>query len=167
MYASDTSRNTLQSCLVFIRSSIFYRKPLFEQTLTHPMSSFYHIWLKQFPKEHELKRWETRRRRAGEIAFVYQNNKKRWINNIGEQIIVIYIWKFDGKGYACLENQAFFGYDLCRLRVISHLHWWSNSEVFRRCQWLSLNKSSGEFSIGYRKNTALLWLRVYNHDFVL
>ena len=33
-----------------IRSSIFYRKPLFEQTLTHPMTLFYHIWLKTVSK---------------------------------------------------------------------------------------------------------------------
>ena len=29
------------------------------------------------------------------------------ISYIGEQIIVIYIWKIDGKGYIYLENQAF------------------------------------------------------------
>ena len=27
--------------------------------------------------------------------------------NIGEQTIVICIWKIDGKGYICLENQTF------------------------------------------------------------
>ena len=44
------------------------------------------------------------------------------VTNIGEQIIVIYIWKIDGKGYICLEIQASFDNDLYRLRVISHLH---------------------------------------------
>ena len=29
------------------------------------------------------------------------------ISNIGEQIMVIYIWKIDGKGYIYLEYQAF------------------------------------------------------------
>ena len=29
------------------------------------------------------------------------------ISNIGEQIMVIYIWNIDGKGYIYLENQAF------------------------------------------------------------
>ena len=29
------------------------------------------------------------------------------MSNIGEQIIVIYIWKINGKGYIYLENQAF------------------------------------------------------------
>ena len=42
-------RFSLAQC--FIRSSIFYRKPLFEQTLTHPMTFFYHIWLKTVSKE--------------------------------------------------------------------------------------------------------------------
>ena len=36
-----------------------------------------------------------------------------------------------------------------------------------RCQWLSLDKSIGEFYIVYLKMIALLWLRVYNHDFGL
>ena len=36
--------------LCFIRSSIFYRKPLFEQTLTHFLTLFYHIWLKTVSK---------------------------------------------------------------------------------------------------------------------
>ena len=29
------------------------------------------------------------------------------IGNISEQIMVIYIWKIDGKGYIYLENQTF------------------------------------------------------------
>ena len=43
MYASDTSRNPFQSCLVFHSILDLF---LFEQTLTHPMTLFYHIWLK-------------------------------------------------------------------------------------------------------------------------
>ena len=47
MYASDTSRNPFQSCLVFhLILDLF----LFEQTLTHPMTLFYHIWLKTVSK---------------------------------------------------------------------------------------------------------------------
>ena len=41
------------------------------------------------------------------------------------------------------------------------------SQKYCRCQWLSLDKSIGEFSIVYKKMRALLWLRVYNHDFGL
>ena len=33
-----------------LQSSIFYRKPLFEQMLTHPVTLFYLIWLKKVPK---------------------------------------------------------------------------------------------------------------------
>ena len=46
--------------------------------------------------------------RAGEIAFIYQNNKRNESITLASKIIiVIYIWKIDGKGYMCLENQAF------------------------------------------------------------
>ena len=56
MYASDTSRNPLQSW-----SSIFYWKPLFGQTFTHSITLLWHIWLKTVAKG----AWETRRRREG------------------------------------------------------------------------------------------------------
>ena len=60
-YASDTSRNPPQSCLVFHSILDLLQKPLFEQTLTHHMILFYHICLKTAdPKKHEQKRWETR-----------------------------------------------------------------------------------------------------------
>ena len=47
-YASDTSRNPLQSCLVShsILDLLLNRKPLFEQTFAHPITLFYHIFLK-------------------------------------------------------------------------------------------------------------------------
>ena len=38
----------------------------------------------------------------------------------------------------------------CRLRVISHLYWWSYSEVFVDVR-LFLDKSVGEFSMVYKK----------------
>ena len=41
-----------------------------------------------------------------------------------------------------------------------------NSEVFVDV-WLSLDKSIDEFSMVYKKMSALIWLRVYNHDFGL
>ena len=90
--------------------------------------------------EHEQKRWETSRRRSAEIAFVYQNmqnNKKKWINNIGEHIIVICIWKIDGKGCICLENQAFSTLNLRHGFMptptqISHLYWIEFRSI-RRC----------------------------------
>ena len=72
------------------------------------------------------------------------------ITSVSNKMIVIYIWKIDGKGYICLEKQDFFDNDLCRFRVIFHLYWWSNLEVFVDV-WLSLVKSMGEFSIVYKK----------------
>ena len=62
-YASNTSRNPLQSSQCFIRFSIFYWKPVSEYPFAHPMVLFYHIWLKTVwiasPTEHEKKRWQT------------------------------------------------------------------------------------------------------------
>ena len=61
----------------FIRSSIFYWKSLLEQTFTHPTTLFNHIWLKTVFKGTWNRRGEKRvGGRAGEIAFVYQNNKR-------------------------------------------------------------------------------------------
>ena len=59
-----------------------------------------------------------------------------------------------------------FNNDSCRLHIISHLYWWSNSEVFVDL-WLSLDKSITEFPIVYKKMSALVWNRVCNHDFGL
>ena len=77
------------------------------------------------------------RHQAGEIAFVYQNNKRKSISNIGEQIIIIYIWKIDGKGYTYLENQAFSTLNLrqwrrlCTLLLNSIDVWiWKYSSMF-------------------------------------
>ena len=75
----------------------------------------------------------------------------------------MYISKIDGKGYICLENQAFFDNDLYRLRVISHLQ--STDDRIQKYSSMSVDKSIGEFYIVYKKMSALLWLRVYNHDF--
>ena len=134
-----------------IRSSIFYRKTLFEHTLTHPMTLFYHmIWLKTVSKGIEQKRWETLRRRAGEIAFVCQNNKRNVSITLASKeslyileksmVKVTYVWKIK------LSRPWTFDNDSCRLCVISHLCRWSNSELFVDV-WLSLNKSIGEFSM--------------------
>ena len=60
----------------FIRSSIFYWKSLLSKLLLILLHYFIIFGLKQYSKKHEQKRWETRRRRAEESAFVYQNNKR-------------------------------------------------------------------------------------------
>ena len=122
----------------FIQSSIFYWKPLFKQTLTYPVTLFYHIWLKQYSKEREQKRWETRRRRAGDIAFVYQNNKRNesvtltsnnhymYIYIFGKWMEkVTYMWKIKRS-----RPWTFHAEKSLRLRAISHLYWCSNSEIF-------------------------------------
>ena len=73
---------------------------------------------------------------------------------------VTYVWKIK------LSRPWTFHNDSCRLRIISHLYWWSNSEVFVDV-WLSLDKSIAEFPTVYKKMSALVCNRVYNHDFGL
>ena len=92
--------------------------------------------------------------REKSLSFT-KTEKEKWISNIGEQIIVIYIWKIDEKGHVYLENQASSTLNLrrwFRLCAISHLYWCSNSKVFVDV-WLSPEKSIGEFSI----NKWVLW----------
>ena len=50
MYASATSRNPLQSCLVYHSILDLLQKTSFWANLTHPMALFYHIWLKTVSK---------------------------------------------------------------------------------------------------------------------
>ena len=61
-------------------------------------------------------------------------------------------------GYICwkikLSRPWNFDNDSCRLCVISHLYWWSNSEVFVDV-WLFLDKSIGEFWMLYK--TCVPW----------
>ena len=77
----------------------------------------------------------------------------------------------DGKGYIHLENQAFSTVNLpystitqtsCNFSPILMFEFGS----IRRCL-ASLQKSIGEFSMVYRKMSALMWLRAYNYDFSL
>ena len=65
---------------------------------------------------------------------------------------VTYVWKIN------LSRPWTFDNDLCRLRVISHLYWRSNSRVFINV-WLSLDKSIGEFPTVYKK--WVLWFRKF------
>ena len=173
MYALDTSRNLLQSCLVFHSILDLLQKTSFWENF----NSSYNIILSCLVKNSiqrnlQQKRRETRGRRAGEIAFVYQNNKRnesitpasKWLFYIFGKSMekVTYVWKIK------LSRSWTFDNGTCRLCIISHLHRWSNSEVFVYV-WLFLEKSIGEFSMVYRRMSAsaLIWLRVYNHDFGL
>ena len=81
----------------------------------------------------------------------------------------IYIWKTDGKGFIYLENQAFSTVNLdddsdfvqfltstdVQIRKYSLMCGfpWKNPSV--NSQWY------------IKKMSALIWLRAYNHDFIL
>ena len=103
------------------------------------------------------------RHRAGEIAFIYQGNKRNELVTLVSVIviytvIVIYIILENRcKRLHYLENQAFSALNLrqwFRLHAISHFHWSSNSEVFVDV-WLCPEKSIGEFSMVYKKKWVL------------
>ena len=141
LYASDTSRNPLQSCLVFHSILDLLLKISF---LANLYSSYY-IILSSLVNNSIVQRNMNRRgeKRVGAVREKSPSPIKitrERISNIGEQIMVIYIWKIDGKGYIYLEYQAFSTLNLrqwFRLRAISHLYWCSNSDVLVDV-WLSL-----------------------------
>ena len=61
---------------------------------------------------------------------------------------VTYVWKITLSRPWTFDNVS------CRLCFISHLYWWSNSEVFVDV-WLSLDKAVGEFSMVYTEKWVL------------
>ena len=123
IYASDIPRNPLQSYLVFHSNLDLLLKISFWANF---YLSYYiilsYLVKKQYSKEHERKRWETRWRQAGEIAFVYQNNKRNESVTYGKGYN---IWKIKRS-----RPWTFHTVQSLRLRAISHLYWCSNSEVF-------------------------------------
>ena len=70
-------------------------------------------------------------------------------------MIVIYIWKMDGKGYIYLKNQAFSTMNLPHSTITQTLCNFSPLLMFELgsiCRCLaSLEKSIGEFSMVYQK----------------
>ena len=88
-YASNTSRNPLQSSQCFIGFSIFYWKPVSEYAFAHPMILFYHIWLKTvwIASERNMKRRGGKREGAGQMKspaltkITREMNKKHWRAN--------------------------------------------------------------------------------------
>ena len=138
MYASDASRNPLQSCLVFHSILDLLLKTPFGQTFTHLITFFFIIFGEtQYWKEHEKKRWETCRRPAGEIAFVYQNNKtNESVTFWTEQIMVIYILKINGERLYISGKTSFL--DLEPLTMIHALCHFSPLMILRIRKYLSM-----------------------------
>ena len=114
---------SLAWCL--IRSSIFYWKPLFQQTFTHPTTVFYHIRLNT--KEHEKKRWET-----CVDQNIMRNKSVTIVAYISEKLNFLY-----------LEPSTM---------IEASCHFSPLSEVFVD-GWLFLDMSIGEFEMVYNKVT--------------
>ena len=133
---TDTPGIPLQSCRVFY----FIFALLLKTSFWANFESSYHIILLYLVK-HNIQR--NSKRRGGkricagrEKSPSFTKITRKWISNISEQIIAIYIWKIDGKGYINLENQAFSTLNLrqCfRLRVISHVYWFFEFGSICRC----------------------------------
>ena len=168
MNASATLRNLLQSCLEF--HSILN---LLQKTSSWAnCNSSYDVILSYLAKN-SIQRNMNRRRekrvgsgRGKSLSFTKITSEINQFN-IGEQIIVICIWKIDGKGYICLENQVFSALNHRHRFMPTPCHFspllMTEFRSIRRClaspgqihQWI-LN--------GIYKMCALMWLRVYNHD---
>ena len=94
----------LQSCLKFLSVT----ENLFTSKLVFILQSFFfnHIWLNTLSKG----TWKTCRHGVGagqKNALAYQWQEKR-INNIAEQIIVIYIREIDGERFHIFGKSSFF-----------------------------------------------------------
>ena len=97
MHASDTSRNALQSCLAFHTILDLSLKNSFWVNY----HSSYNIILSCLVK-HSIQRIMKSRRRAGEIAFAYQTNKRNESITLQSKLsLYISIWKLKSmeKGY--------------------------------------------------------------------
>ena len=156
IYLLDTSTNALQFCSVFNSILDLLMKTSFT---ANSSNSSCHIILSYLVKNciqrNMNRRGEKRVGAVRETSPSFAKITRERISNIGEQIIVIYIWKIDGKGYIYLENQAFSPLNLrqwFRLLAISHLYWCLNSEVFVDV-WIPW-KSIGEFSMVHKKMSA-------------
>ena len=92
-----------------------------------------------------------------------------WLKTVSKGTLTeevrIYIWKIDRKDNMCLENQASLDNELCRLCHFSPPRLMIEFRNIRRCKWLSLDKSIGEFALYVtaamlmvkNKSMSLLW----------
>ena len=139
MYASDTSRNPLQSCLEF--HSIL--DLLLKTSLSANFYSFFDIILSYLAKnsiQRNMKRRGekhvgTRREKSPSITKI----TREWINNIAEQIIVIYIWKIDGEKLHIFRKWSFLDLEpstmiqTCHFSPLLIKYWFFEFEGIRRC----------------------------------
>ena len=163
MYASDTSRNPLQSCLVFhsildllLRNSFW----------ANVYSSYYIIssYLVKNSIQRNMNRGGEKRVSAGRekshsfTKITREMKKKRWAN-----YLFIYL-EYRCKGLHVFGKSSFLDLEPSTM-IQTSWYWYSNSAVFVDA-WLSLDKPMVN-SQWYIKMSVLIWLRVYNHDFSL
>ena len=126
LYVSDTSRNLLQFCLVFHSILDLLQKPLSEQTLTQILWHYFIINLVKniYPKEHEQKRWETRRHR---LFFVYQNNSRNESITLASKKLMERLHVFRKSSFLDLVPLTMIHADPMSILMIKFrsIHWYS------------------------------------------
>ena len=140
MYASDTPGNPLQSRLVF--HSIL--DLLLKTSLSINFYSFFDIilsYLAQNSIQRNMKRRGekhvgTGREKSPSITKI----TREWINNIAEQIIVMYSWKIDGERLHIFRKWSFLDLEpstmiqtSCHFSPLCIKYWFFEFESIRRC----------------------------------
>ena len=161
MYASDTSRNPLQSCLVF--HSIL--DPLLKTSLSANFYSFFDIIL-SYSAQNSIQRNMKRRgeKHVGtgrEKSPSITNITRGWINNIAEQIIVIYIWKVNGQRLHIFRKWNFLDLEPST-KIPTSCHF---SRLFIKYWFFEFESIRGRLAFPCKKMSAPIWPRVYNFDF--
>ena len=140
MYASDTSRNPLQSCLVFYSILVLllkiYWSPNFYSLFDIILSYLTYNSIQRNIKRRGEKHVGTRREKSPSIT----NITRGWINNIAEQIIVIYIWKVNGQRLHVFRKWSFLDLEpstkiptSCHFSRLFIKYWFFEFESIRRC----------------------------------
>ena len=169
MFASGTSRNLLQSCLVFHLILDLLLRTSFWANL---YSSYYIIssYLVKNSIQRNMNRGGEKRVSTGQekshlfTKTTREMNKKRWANYLFRYL------EYRCKGLHVFGKSSFLHLEpstMIQTSVISHLL----VLMFKFgsiCRCLAYpGQIHGEFSMVYKKMSVLIWLRVYNHDFGL
>ena len=169
MFASDTSKNLLQSCLVFHLILDLLLKTSFWANF---YSSYYIIssYLVKHSIQRNMNRGGEKRVSTGQekshsfTKTTREMNKKQWAN---------YLFRYlenRCKGLHVFGKSSFLDLEpstMIQTSLISHLLVLM-FEFGSICQCLAYpGQIHCEFSMVYKKMNVLIWLRVYNHDFGL
>ena len=115
--ASDTSRNPLQSYLVFHSILDLLLKISFWANFYSSDYIILSYLVKKSIQKNVNRKGEKRVGAGREKSPSFTKKTREMISNIDEQIIVIFIWKMNGIVYIYLENQAFSTVNLPHITI--------------------------------------------------